>query len=154
MEPPKLAHVTAGAPSPGGTTGPHLGASLALFTAPIYLTFLFPLTPFVLAVVAMALGPRVWSGLTARRSLIVGAVTAVAFVAAGVLVFFFGFGLCGPDSGATLWLAVGVAVATYVAGCFIAIKTPWIWPVSLMAAAIAFDAVIQVALRTGVEVVC
>jgi hypothetical protein len=143
------------APSPGDTTGPPLEASLGLFLAPIYLSFVFfPITPFVLPFMARALGQSVWPGLTARRCLGIGAATAVAFLAAGVLIFIFGFGLCAPDSAATLWLAVGFAVATYVAGCFFAIKNPWIWPVSLVAAAIAFDAVVQVALRTGVEVVC
>jgi hypothetical protein len=142
-------------PGPGGTTVPPLEASLPLFTAPIYLSFLFfPLTPFVLPFLARALGPSVWPGLTARRCLGVGAVSGVAYVTAVILIFVFGFGLCAPDSAATLWLAVGVAVATYVAGCLIAIKRPWIWPVSLVAAAIAFDAVVQVALRSGVEVVC
>ena len=147
--------MTADAPSPGGTPGPNLAASLALFTAPIYLTLVFVLiTPFVLPFLARALGPRVWPGLSARRSLGVGAVTAVAFVAAVVLIFVFGFGLCAPDSGATLRLAAGLALAAYVAGCFIATKRPWMWPISLVAAAIAFDAVVQVAFRTGVEVVC
>ena len=83
-----------------------------------------------------------------------GAVTAVAFVAAGVLIFVFGFGLCAPDSAVTLLLAGGLAVTTYAAGSFFATKRPWIRPVSVVAAAIAFDAVVQIAVRTGVKVVC
>jgi hypothetical protein len=138
----------------GGRTGSGLWTSLALFAAPLYLLVVFPLTPILLAGVAWLLGPRVWTGQTARRSLVVGGVTAAAFVGAGVLVYVFGFGLCAPDSGSTLTLAAVVGAATYTAGCLIAVKNPWIWPVSLLAAAVAFDVVVQVAIRTGVRVIC
>jgi hypothetical protein len=131
-----------------------LWASLALFAAPAYLAVAFPLTPVLLAAAAWLLGPRVWPGRTAKSSLAIGGAAAAALVGAIVLVFLFGFGLCGPDSTVTVILAAAAFVATYTAGCFVAVKHPWIWPLSLLAAAVALDAVVQVALWSGVQVIC
>jgi hypothetical protein len=131
-----------------------LWPSLALFAAPLYLLVLFPLTPIALAVAAWLLGPRVWPSQTSTRSLAIGAVAAVALIGAVIIVFLFGFGLCAPDSTVTLALAVIMSVTTYTVGSFGAVKYPWIWPLSLVTAAVAFVTVVQIALWRGVEVIC
>lgn len=128
-------------------------ASLALFLSPVYLFPLFPLTPIVLVAVTLLLGHAVWPGRTRMGSLALGAVAAVALTAAAVIVFFL-YSLCGPDSLLTLVLGFSVAAATYTAGCYLAIRRPWTWPLSMVAAAIAFDAVLLISLWSGVEWIC
>ena len=88
------------------------------------------------------------------RSLAIGGVAAVALIGAVIIVFLFGFGLCAPDSTVTLALAAIMSGMTYTVGCLSAVKYPWIWPLSLVAAAVAFMTVVQIALWRGVEVIC
>jgi hypothetical protein len=124
--------------------------AVAVFGSPIYL---LPLGPFAIVGVpalTATLGREVWPQYSRRRLFAVGLTTvATAACVFWITVFWF-YGIGGP-TGAWIWIGPLVGLIVYVAGCMLAMRRPWRWPLATAVALLSVAAVGLLAAAMGVQ---
>ena len=126
----------------------------AVFGSPIYLLPLLPLLgPLAIVgipVLTAALGQGVWPEYSRRRLFAVGFTTVATMIGVFFIAVFWFYGIGGP-TGAWIWVGPLVGLIVYVAGCMLAMRQPWRWPLATAVALISVAAVGLLALAMGVR---
>jgi hypothetical protein len=125
--------------------------AVAVFGSPIYLLPL--LGPFAIVgipVLTAALGQAVWPQYSRRRLFAVGFTTVATTIGVFFIAVFWFYGIGGP-TGAWIWVGPLVGLVVYVAGCMLAMRRPWRWPLATAVALLSVAAVGLLAVAMGVR---
>jgi hypothetical protein len=128
--------------------------AVAVFGSPIYLLLLLPfLGAFAIVgipVLTAALGQGVWPQYSRRRLFAVGFTTVATMIGVFFIAVFWFYGIGGP-TGAWIWVGPLVGLVVYVAGCMLAMRRPWRWPLATAVALLSVAAVGLLAVAMGVR---
>jgi hypothetical protein len=125
--------------------------AVAVFGSPIYLLPL--LGPFAIVgipVLTAALGQEVWPQHSRRRLFAIGCTTVATAIGVFVIAVFWFYGIGGP-TGAWFWAGPLVGLVVYIAGCTLAMRRPWRWPLATAVALLSVAAVGLLAVAMGVR---
>ena len=125
--------------------------AVAVFASPFYLLpFFGPFAIVGIPVLTAALGQEVWPQHSRRRLLAVGFTTVATAIGVFFIAVFWFYGIGGP-TGAWIWVGPLVGLVVYIAGCALAMRRPWRWPLATAVALLSVAAVGLLALATGVQ---
>jgi hypothetical protein len=124
--------------------------AVAVFGSPIYLLVLGPFGVAAIPVVTVVLGRGVWPELSRLRLFMLGCATFATMVGVYLIAVVWFYGIGGP-TGVWIWVGPLVGLVVYVAGCPLAIRRAWWWPVAMAVALLAVAAVGVLAIATGVR---
>ena len=123
---------------------------VAVFGSPIYLLVLGPFGVVGIPVVTVVLGRGVWPELSRLRLFALGCATFATMVGVYLIAVVWFYGISGP-TGAWLWVGPLVGFVVYVAGCPLAVRRAWRWPLAMAVALLAVAAVGVLAIAMGVR---
>ena len=125
--------------------------AVAVFASPFYLLpFFGPFAIIGIPVLTAALGQEVWPQHSRRRLLAVGFTTVATAIGVFFIAVFWFYGIGGP-TGAWIWVGPLVGLVVYIAGCTLAMRRPWRWPLATAVALLSVAAVGLLALAMGVQ---